>query len=156
LVPHLGFLCGDVTLCHHGQEQTRRLSGHGLAEPLELSAALRQAVRPLTGHVLLVRQERWLDLWPLCDFGLARVASLQGPRDSTTPAPQVFYRAEKTRLLYAALGVEVPLGERRDLVAEFRELFQLHQHQTVEITRPDYDDDVESDANALVGRRHEL
>jgi tetratricopeptide (TPR) repeat protein len=155
LVPHLGFL-GDCVLCHHGEEQARRLRGYGPAEPMELSASLRLAVRPLAGHVLLVRRERWLDLWPFCDFGPARMTSSQGPRDSATPASQVFFRAEKTRLLYAALGVEVPLGERRDLVAEFRDLFQLHRRQTIEITRPDYDDDIEGDANALVGREEEL
>ena len=103
-----------------------------------------------------MRRERWLDLWPLCDFGPARMISLQGPRDSATPAPQVFFRAEKTRLLYAALGVDVPLGERRDLVAEFRDLFQMQQRRSIEVTRPDYDDDVESDSNSLVGRAEEL
>ena len=82
--------------------------------------------------------------------------SLQGHRDSATPAPQVFIRAEKTRLLYAALGVDVPLGERRDLVAEFRDLFQMRQRRSIEVTRPDYDDDVESDSNSLVGRAEEL
>jgi len=155
LVPHLCFL-SDCVLCHHTPEQTQSLTGHDRAEPMELSADLQLAVRPLAGHVLLVRQERWLDLWPLCDFGMARMTSLQGSRTSATPATQVFFRAEKTRLLYAALGVEVPLGERRDIVAEFRDLFQFRQRRAVEITRPDYDDDIESDANALVGRNRQL
>jgi len=155
LVLHLGFL-SDCVLCHHTPEQTQRLTGHDRAEPMELSADLRQAVRPLAGHVLLLRRERWLDLWPLCDFGLARMTSLHGPRTSATPAPQVFVRAEKTRLLYAALGVEVPLGERRDVVAEFRDLFQFRRGRAVEITRPDFDDDIESDSNALVGRDRQL
>jgi hypothetical protein len=132
------------------------LAGHGGATPLDLPADLRLALQPLAGHVLVLRQQRWLDLWPLCDFGPARMTSLQGPRTSATPAPQVFYRAEKTRLLYAALGVEVPLGERRDLVAEFRAHFQFHERRPVEITRPDYDEDIESDAVALVGRARPL
>jgi hypothetical protein len=158
VVPHLGFL-RDCVLCHHTEEQTHRLAGPagpGGAAPLDLAADLRLALGPLAGHVLLLRQQRWLDLWPLCDFGPARMTSLQGPRTSATPAPQVYFRAEKTRLLYAALGVEVPLGERRDLVAEFRALFQFQQRRPVEITRPDYDDDIQSDATALVGRKRTL
>ncbi len=156
LVPHLGFL-GDCVVCHHTEEKTRRLTGgDGRDEPMDLSAPLHQALRPLAGHVLLLRRERWLDLWPLCDFGPARMISLQGHRDSATPAPQVFIRAEKTRLLYAALRGDVPLGERRDLVSEFRDLFQMRQRRSIEITRPDYDDDVESDSNSLVGRAEEL
>ena len=58
LVPHLGFL-NDCVLCHHTEEQTRRLTGgDGRAEPMDLSAPLRQALRPLAGHVLLLRRER--------------------------------------------------------------------------------------------------
>src|SRR5207249_1612113 len=57
---------------------------------------------------------------------------------------------------YAVLGVEVPLGECRDLVAEFRDLFRLQQRRSLEITRPDCDDDIAGDSIALVGRKGEL
>src|SRR5262249_45036828 len=72
-------------LCLFDGETARDLAG---AEPsgdvLPLSADLLLALRrsELDGHVLLVRDGRWLDLWPLCDQGRARLTSLRGPVES--------------------------------------------------------------------------
>lgn len=159
LVPRLGCLA-ECLFCHHTPQRTLRLAGpRGESGIVDLSADLQQALasRQLHGHVLLLRDGRWVNLWPLCDFGPARLTSLQGVRESARPAPQMFVRAEETRLLYAALGVDLHLGERRDVVAEFRSLFRLDERKAAcEEIVLDYDADIRKDAEAFVGRKAEL
>jgi hypothetical protein len=158
-VRRLAFL-GHVNVCHFARGVARRLTGTGLAVPEQpLSADLRQALtgRQLDGHVVLLAQERWLDLWPLCDYGRATAASLRGPRRAAADSPLVYIRAQRDRLLYAALGGELPLGERTDVVAQFRLLFQLETRTPAKaVYAADFEDELRAEAAALVGRVTEI
>jgi hypothetical protein len=135
-----------------------KLTGPGASgERRAVSADLALAHRRLDGHVVLMRGARWLDLWPLCDFGHASSHSPLGVRQSTQLSPMVHYRAEQERLLYAALRGDLPLGERTDVVQEFQRLFQLDQHGVSETpTEVDYERELRADADAFRGRSAEL
>lgn len=156
LIGRLDFLA-DCTVCFHAEDGTRRLSGTLAAgEPLEVPADLRLALGPLARHVVLLRQRRWLDLWPLCDFGRARVPSLRGPVQAEHDSPLVYIRAEPQRLLYAALGSELSHAERSDRMEEFRTLFCLDQRQPGLIDTTDFEEELRRDSDELLGRVAEL
>ena len=124
-----------------------------------LSADLRLALEASDCHVVLIHQGRWVDLWPLCDYGRAARPSRQGPRRADADSPMVFIRAERDRLLYAALGVDLPQGESRgrDVVAQFQALFQLGDQPRIDATDAgDFESDFRRDAAALVGRVSEI
>src|SRR5262249_24569972 len=109
LTQKLAFLA-DVEVCWFAHEAARPLTGPSasLGDERPLSADLRLALRPLDGHVVLLRQQRWLDLWPLCDYGRPVAHPPQGRRPAATDSPLVYIRAQRERLLYAALGAELP------------------------------------------------
>jgi hypothetical protein len=158
LLPRLAFV-EELELCRLAEGTARRLIGPDAAEGPErpMSAALALALRALDGHVVLLRGDRWLDLWPLCDYGRACQTSLLGTRTAAAESPLVYVRAQTDRLLYAALGVELALGERLDVVGSFRTLFQLEARQAQPSGRlPDYEDEIRADADAFVGRKEEL
>ncbi len=106
--------------------------------------------------MLLLAGERWLDLWPLSDFGRARMASHRRAPEAQNRAPLVYFRAEPARLLYAALAGDLPQSESAERLAEFRALFQLDAPQEQTSDLRDYDEDLRLDAAALVGRRQDL
>jgi len=149
--------CNRVAVCHFDGTRAVRLAGPTAeaGAEVELTADLRLALgqRGLEGHVLLLREGRWLDLWPLCDYGRARTVTARGVLEEQRPAPLIYHRAEPTRLLYAALGVELPLGERADVVEQFRTLFRLNQPRAA---APDYEEEVRRDADSLLGRKDDL
>jgi hypothetical protein len=154
LAAGLGFLAG-ATLCHFAGGVARRLEGPTAApgEPVALAADLAKALHDcgLDGHVVLLRDGRWVDLWPLCDYGRG-----DGPRPPTTDSPLVYARAERDRLHFAALGGEPPLAERREGVAAFRAFFRLDDRATGTSISEDFEEDLRRDAAALVGRAEEL
>jgi len=157
-----GAFLAEAAVVYFDGQLARRLEtssdGTGLGRELPLSQGLRHAltVRLLGGHVLLLAGERWLDLWPLSDFGRARMAAHRRAPEAQAPAPLVYFRAEPARLLYAALAGDLPQSERADVVAEFRALFKLDAPQARTATTRDYDEDLRLDAAALVGRRLDL
>src|SRR5205807_1081324 len=105
LMRRLADLLEGSRLCSFDGEAARDLTGPELNDAiLPLSADLQATLRPLhlEGHVLLLRAGRWLDLWPLCDHGKARLMSLRGLIESDADAPLLYYRGEERRLLYAA------------------------------------------------------
>jgi WD40 repeat protein len=156
LLPRLDFLAGTA-VCHHAGGVARRLAGPGPAdEEVPLSADLRLALAPLEDHVVLLRDGRWLDLWPLCQYGRATAMTLRGPRPAAADSPLIFIRAEPDRLLYAALGVDLPHGERTDVVEQFRSLFRLEDRMP-ERAAPaaDFEAEIRRDAAALIGREQE-
>jgi serine protease Do len=125
----------------------------------ELSADRRLALRQrqLQGHVLLLCEGRWLDLWPLCDHGKARLSSLRGPLESDADAPLLYYRGEPQRLLYAAFGATPPVSERGDAVADFEALFRPAGPRDVRTeTARDFTEELRRDSQQLVGRAVEL
>jgi len=152
--------CDGVTVCHFDGTRAVRLAGPTTEAGAEvlLAADLRLALgqRRLAGHVLLLREGRWLDLWPLCDYARARTMTAKGLVEEERPAPLVYYRAEPTRLLYAALGVDLPQGERADMVAEFRLLFRLQERRQGPAVQMDYEEEVRRDADGLLGRKDDL
>ncbi len=156
-VRRLAFLA-DAEVCSHAGGSTRRLAGaQSRGSAVELPAELRRALQPLDGHVVLLRQGRWLDLWPLCAYGRAQVRSLRGPLEAPDACPLVYVRAEPERLLYAALGVELPNGERADTIRDFEALFRLPERLPEQ--RPgedDFEGPIRRDAEALIGRRAEV
>jgi len=155
LVPRLAVL-GEIDLCHLTAETARRLVGADAAEGPErsMSAALALALRDSDGHVVLLRGDRWLDLWPLCGYGHATQTSLIGTRTASVPSPLVYVRAQADRLLYAALGVELAQGERVDVIGTFRQLFQLEARQALPSDRlSDFEAEIQADADAFVGEQ---
>jgi hypothetical protein len=124
-----------------------------LAVPLAEQAAPAQ----VEGQVLLVRDGQWRSLWPLCAYGRGQIQGPEGERVAASEAPQIYYRAEPARLLYAALGVDLPWSERSDTLGDFRRLFRLDQRQPAKARQPDdYEEELRRDADALVGRSAEL
>ncbi len=151
------FRTGQV--CHYQDGVCRLMSGRSAETSTEfpLSAELRLALRGFDGKVLLLREGRWLDLWPLCDYRQASANTLSGPRKASTAGPQIFFRAEPNRLLYAALGVDLPQSERSDVVAQFNSLFQLAKRLPNEVVGSvDFDAELQADSSALVGREQEI
>jgi WD40 repeat protein len=156
-IEQLGFLT-DVELCFLTRGAALRLRGPStVPEEIDLDGDFREAVHPLDGHVVLLHQRQWLDLWPLCEYGRAATVSLQGRREAAADSPLVYFRAERDRLLYAALGVDLPYGERTDALEEFRTLFRLSVHM-----RPrayaisDFEEEIRLDAAAMIGRVDEV
>lgn len=158
LTHQLSFLA-EVDVCHFQEGIARSLIGpdHHAGSEQSLSADLRHALRDLDGHVILLRQECWLDLWPLCDYGRASIASPQGRRQASTESPQIYIRFQRDRLIYAALGVELPQSERTDVVAQFRGLFQLEARRPAPIEQVlDFEKEIRADSTAFVGRKAEI
>ncbi len=113
--------------------------------------------RGLDGHVVLARASGVLDLWPLCDHGRATAPSIEGRRQASSEGPLVYFRSEADRLLYAALGVDLPFGERRDVVSDFRALFRLDGDGRLRARGPiDFEAEIRADADSLIGRRSDL
>ncbi len=147
-------------LCSFDGEAVRDLTGlHPAGDVVPLSADLRLTLRrlQLQGHVLLLRDGRWLDLWPLCDHGKARLMSLRGQIESQGEAPLLYYRGEAQRLLYAAFGTTPPVSERGDAVAEFQALFQTGERQkTAPQVALDFTDELQNDSQQMIGRAAEF
>jgi hypothetical protein len=159
VVTGLAALLGGSRLCLFGGEAARDLTGlQPSGGVVPLSADLILTLRPLQlqGHVLLLRDGRWLDLWPLCDHGKARLMSLRGQIESEGEAPLLYYRGEPQRLLYAAFGTTPPVGERGDAVAEFQALFRPDQRKEkgAEVAL-DFSEELRRDSLQLVGRAAE-
>ena len=158
LLGRVAFL-GSVEVCRLAGGSARQLLGSEVGEGPErpLSASLALALRDLDGHVVLLREDRWIDLWPLCDYGRARITSPEGTKQARAESPLLYFRAENRRLLYAALGVDLPQGERADVVAQFRALFRLDDRVAVPTGRlPDFESELKEDADAFLGRKADL
>src|SRR5205823_3569104 len=81
----------EVSVCHWAGGDARQLVGpQGVGAPLGLPADLRLALKDLEGHVVLLRGGRWLDLWPLHDWGRARTRSVRAPVEAVEAGPLVF------------------------------------------------------------------
>jgi hypothetical protein len=160
VVKALAALLEGSRLCSFDGEAARDLTGlQPSGEVVPLSADLHVTLRrlQLQGHVLLFRDGRWLDLWPLCDHGKARLMSLRGRIESEGDAPLLYYRGERQRLLYAAFGTTPPVSERDDAVADFRALFRPDQRQEAGPQAAlNFADELQSDANQMIGRATEL
>ena len=156
LLPHLAFLT-EVHVCYLSQGTTRRLVGPSLSgEETPLSPTLAQKLQPLNEHVVLLRGDNWVDLWPLCDYGRATLATLAGPREAGSDSPLVYFRAERQRCLYAALGSDLPHGERADVLVEFLSLFQLRECRPAARQALDFEEELRQDAASLIGRAPEV
>jgi hypothetical protein len=103
----------------------------------------------------MVRGDQWLDLWPLVDYGLATTHTLEGVRRSSESSPQVYFRSEPDRLLYAALAGDIPIGERSDVLDSFQKLFRIEE--PINSAPPDdYEQEIAADSELLVGRQKEI
>lgn len=158
----LNFLSG-ANVCHLGDDGVTRLVGtQSAGSPHELPADVVENLRHLTGHVVLVQGERFLDLWPLCDFGRAASITPAGVRQAAVPSPWIYARTEESRdrLLYAALGSEEPHGERQNATGEFRSLFRLDDRSMAKTPgrpgRRDFERELQIDADSVIGRRLEI
>ena len=151
LLPHLGFMA-EAQVCYVGQGTALRLVGPALAgEAMALSPHLARELQELNEHVVLIQGEAWLDLWPLCDYGRATQATLEGLREAASASPLVFFRAERQRCLYAALGSDLPHGERNDVLKEFLALFRLRELRQDAANLIDREQEVKQ-AKALIGK----
>lgn len=109
-------------------------------------------------RVVLLRDERGLNLWPLLDFNRARVTTPGGERQAADSAPLVFFRSQPEFVVYSALWGELPFSQRPDVADEFRTLFRLSEQRRRTGTEvvADFVDEIRADAEQLVGRREEL
>ena len=102
-----------------------------------------------------MRGNRGLDLWPLVDYGVGSTHRLEGVRRSSESSPQVYFRREPDRLLYAALTGDIPIGERSDVLDSFQKLFCVEQ--PIKSAPPDdYEKEIAADSELLVGREKEI
>ena len=94
----------DVNLCQLVDGIARRLVGpnHRAGGECPLSREMHDQLRDRDGHVILLSQERWLDLWPLCDYGRACIDTAQGRRQASAESPQIYVRFQRDRLVYTA------------------------------------------------------
>lgn len=161
VLPKLEFLgWGHLCLWEGGAARPLVTSSPGASAPDELpvSADLRLSLNHLglDGHVLYLRDGRWLDLWPLCAFGR--------PTQSVPPvavdSPLVYYRAERRGLQYDPLlggtsfvGLREPGGS--DAVRTFKQLFRPTEGETAR-SEEDYDGQLRAEASLFKGRRVEL
>ena len=160
MLSHLSFLDG-AKVYHVGGGTARELVGptHRAGEPGQPLANLLPGsdAAALEGQVVLLKSGVLLDLWPLCDYDRARMRGAAGPRLGTEPGPLVYLRAEHDRLLYAALGVDLPTSEKADALAEFRQTFRLDDRpKASQQADVDFEAEIRLDAAALVGRASEL
>jgi hypothetical protein len=160
LVGRLAFL-DEVQVCYYAQDVAHRLVGpnskFGGECPLSGNLRLALSQRHLGGHVLVLRQEKWLDLWPLCAYGRARERTESGIRMACEESPLVYFRAEATRLLYEPLGCALSQAEDGAGIQDFRDLFDLAAHRPADPGEVrDFEEEIRADAAALVGRHAEL
>lgn len=152
LLKALSFL-SDTKVIHINDGQFRQLIGvKADGQAIVLSEEETVATASFDGHVVISRQRQSLDLWPLCDYGVARTNGPRGLRKAEGSSPQIYFRHEQDRLLFAAIGVDLHRGERYDVLAEFRSLFQTAKPGLAEKEKPtDCDQEVLAD-----GRRDPL
>jgi WD40 repeat protein len=159
-IERLDFLA-NADLCYLTGGVALRLTGTDTSSKTErpLTADLRLALEACDRHVVLIHQGRWVDLWPLCDYGRGERPSRQEPRRAQADSPMVYIRAERDRLLYAALGADLSLSENRksDIVAQFQALFALKNRATLDLgNAADFEEDLHRDSAALIGRVGEI
>ncbi|MEZ6140861.1 MAG: hypothetical protein R3B84_09845 [Zavarzinella sp.] len=125
--------------------------------PLATELSDNLAATGLNRRVLLLRENRWIDLWPLCDFAATTMPGFGSIVTSQSSTPQIYFRAEKRRLLYAALGSDLPIHQSTDQLAAFRAFFRLDRptEKSVGITA-DFAGDIAAEAKAMCGRREQL
>lgn len=156
-IEELEFLA-TVHVCFLAGGKARRLAGLSISgEEVELPDGTPEELRSLDRHVVLVRDKQWLDLWPLCDYGRAVTSSVQGRREAESASPMIYFRAERDRLMYAALGADLPYGERPDALEDFRELFRLAKRVAASPNESaDFENEIRLDAAASIGRLDEV
>src|SRR5262249_45494142 len=153
-----GFLA-DAAVCQLSRGTARRLVGPEAAAGAEvpLSPELNLARDDLEGHVVLLRKDRWLDLWPLCVYGRASGQTPEGLRPARADSPLTDLRMRPQGACYSALGSELPYAEWPEPLAEFREIFQLGGRQRPKGSEePDFEEEVRREAAAFVGREAAL
>jgi len=159
LLRELSFFA-DINICYLEGQSARRLVGNkAVGEEYVLPTEMRDILMPLDGHVVLLHGQYWLDLWPLCDYGIARSSSILGFRQACVAGPLLYQRLDRKRLEYTAFDVNVSYDERSDtaIVAYFRDYFQLDaQAKTAHAKDFDFEEDFISDSQALAGREKEL
>ena len=109
-------------------------------------------------HIILMRGEDGISLWPLVDFDRAQLPGPAGAREDLQYSALLFQRAEPDFVLYTALSGKLPLSKRSDLVQQFAELFQMavQRSEARSSVVEDFRDEIRADAERLVGRRKEL
>jgi WD40 repeat protein len=159
-IERLDFLA-KADLCYMTGGVARRMIGTDTEATTErpLPGDLRLALEGCDRHVVLIHQGRWVDLWPLCDYGRAERSTGKGSPKAKSDSPMVYIRAERDRLLYAALGADLSQSENREggIVAQFQALFALKDHVKLDLRGAfDFEADLRRDSAALVGRVGEV
>jgi hypothetical protein len=145
----------DVCIIRNGK--ALKLAGPSIeAKDFELTSTLKESLTTRDGRAVLLNGAEWLDLWPLCGYGRAARRTLHGQWEASSDSPLIYYRCASDRLLYMALGVDLPNGEDRDVVREFRELFKLETALPRDAQTSDFEKEVKIDAQRMIGRQTEL
>jgi WD40 repeat protein len=157
LLAKLDFLSAcDVV--HFARGKAYRLAMPGAAPEEALTCVDTElAFKELDDHVVLLRSQQCLDLWPLCLYGRAVATTPAGSRPASADSPLIYFRANVDRLLYAALGTDLPYGDKPDAIGEFRSLFKLDDRKPDEpLTAIDFEAEIHRDAAELAGRVQEI
>jgi len=157
LLKALSFL-NETKVIHINDGQFFQLIGvEADGQAIVLSEEETVATTSFDGHVVMLRQRQSLDLWPLCDYGVARSNGPKGLREAGGSSPQIYFRHEPDRLLFAAIGVDLHRGERYDVLAEFAALFQAAKRGPIEKAQPaDCDQEVLADGRRVTVRLSEV
>jgi hypothetical protein len=107
-------------------------------------------------HVVLVRGDRFLEIWPLCLYGRGRTTEgSKALREARSASPHVFARADDVHITYVPLGVDLPQAESASGIGVFRRLFGLDARSHSDQPR-DFEQELRADSAALLGRSREL
>jgi lipoprotein NlpI/predicted negative regulator of RcsB-dependent stress response len=167
LLHKLAFL-ERVDVCVVTDHAVTRLVGASVARGSEIAAhnIPPDRLQQLQRHVIVWERQqaaapeaRFLDLWPLCNYGHGEVQDLERARQPRAESPLMYFRYEQDRLLYAALGVDLPRAELSDeaVVQQFRGLFRLAARSDSDASKTfDFEEEIRRDSDALVGRRAEI
>lgn len=109
------------------------------------------------GAVVLVRGSSVLPLWPLLFHGVPARLDPDAPA-VRSPATQVYVRRDDVRLLLTPLGSEEVAQSVAPPAAleDFLRLFVTEPKHERGVTVPGYEEQLEKDAAALIGREQEL
>ncbi len=113
-----------------------------------------------SGHVMVVRGDHVVSLWPFCLFGVPEQSRVE-MEPPTDPVPQLYVRMDAVRLQYTCVGsVSLPMSETSEAALEaFRRILRYDakaSRRERAVTVRGFEDDVANMAAKLIGRACEL
>ncbi|MCP4106055.1 MAG: protein kinase [Desulfobacteraceae bacterium] len=109
------------------------------------------------GRVIIIRAGEILDLWPMCDYERAESHSPVIQRKAKGKSPMIYNRSELGQILFSVLGAELPMGESRDALPDFRSLFFPGTPVSCKNAESlDFKNEFHKQASGMIGRVDEI